>query len=148
MLNCITRARRELCLQPPQWSKWSLKLPVLTHQIRFYLGCKDRWNSQNQETHLSNHSYEASSQSWQKIKGNGQASSHSIIVRGADDFEDKTKSAEALETSENGEGFQHGPVNDRILKHYFRWRQLLEPAPQYEPKLFMKRNLNSWPAWL
>ena len=62
---------------------------------------------------------EASSNSKEKIKGDKQASSHPITVQEADDLEDETESTEASKTSENGEGFQDGPVNGKILKCYF-----------------------------
>jgi len=53
------------------------------------------------------------------IKGDGQASYHPVTIQEADDLEDETKLVEAPETSENGEGFQHGPTNGKFLKHYF-----------------------------
>jgi len=43
-------------------------------------------------------SYEAGSKSTEKIKEDGQASSHYTTVRDADSLEDETESAEATET--------------------------------------------------
>jgi len=60
----------------------------------------------------------ASSNSKEQIKGDGQASSHRITVQEGDYLENEIESAQALETSENGEGFQHGPTDDKFLKHY------------------------------
>jgi len=80
---------------------------------------------------------EGSSNSREKIKGDGQASSHRAIVQEANDLEEETRSVEAPKTSKNVEGFQHGPANDKSLKHHFPSRQLLEHTPEYEPKLFI-----------
>ena len=52
--------------------------------------------------------YEASSNSKEKIKGNGQAPFHVVTIREANDMEDETESTKVLETSKNAEGFQHG----------------------------------------
>jgi len=62
---------------------------------------------------------EASSNSKDKIKGDGQASSHLVTIWEADDLEEETELAEELETSKNGEGFYHGPANGKFLMHYF-----------------------------
>jgi len=39
-----------------------------------------------------------------------------VTVWEANDLEDKTKSSKVLETSENAEGFQLGPINGKLLK--------------------------------
>ena len=60
-------------------------------------------------------SYEASSNSKEKIKENGQASSHPITVRDANDLKAETGTAKALETSEN---------NKRLLTWPNKWQVL------------------------
>jgi len=50
-------------------------------------------------------SCEARSNSKEKVKKDGQPSSHPITVREADDLEAESGSAEAPETLENAEGF-------------------------------------------
>jgi len=54
---------------------------------------------------------EASSNSKGKIKGDGQASSHPVIVWDANDLMDDIESTEVLETSKNVEDFQHRLAN-------------------------------------
>jgi len=48
-----------------------------------------------------------------------KASSHPITIREANDLWAKIGLAEALETSENEKGFQHGLANGKSLKHCF-----------------------------
>jgi len=64
-------------------------------------------------------SWEASSNSREKIKRDGQASSHPISLSKVDDLEAKTRLAEAPETSKNAKDFQHGQANRKFLKCYF-----------------------------
>ena len=37
------------------------------------------------------------------------------------------------------EGFQLSRINDKFLKRYFLQKTMLEHAPEYEPKLFIKK---------
>jgi len=62
---------------------------------------------------------EAGLNSKEKIKGDGQASFHPIIVQEANYLEGNNESAEAPETSKNADGFQHDPANGKSLKHHF-----------------------------
>jgi len=60
---------------------------------------------------LVNTSCEANLNSKEKIKGDGQASSHPVTVQGAEDLKDKTESDEAPKTLKNTKGFEHDLVN-------------------------------------
>ena len=62
---------------------------------------------------------EASSNSKGKIKGDRQTSYHLTTVQEANDLEDDIELAEAPETSENVEDFQHGSANRQSLKRLF-----------------------------
>ena len=84
-------------------------------------------------------SYEASLNSKEKINEDGQASSHLVTVREADDLKTETGSVKALEASENAKDFQNGPSNGKFLKCSFPRIQMLEPTPKYEHKLVIQK---------
>ena len=63
-------------------------------------------------------SCEASSNSKENNKEDGQASSHPITVQKANDLEAETGLTKLLKTLEDAEDFQHGPTNVKLLKCY------------------------------
>jgi len=94
------------------------------HEAFFYLGCEYSWFSKSEETHwhtLVIISYEASSNSKEKIEEKQDSFDH-ITDHKPDDLEAEVKLAEAPQTSEDGEGFQHDLVHGKFLGHYFLWR--------------------------
>ena len=62
---------------------------------------------------------EASSNSKEKLKGDGQGHFHPSTVRDPDDVEDETRSTKVLGSPENVRDFQHSPTNGKFLQHHF-----------------------------
>jgi len=61
-------------------------------------------------------SYETSSNSKGKIKGEEQPSSHPITIRDVDNLKDALSLPKTLNTSENVEDFQHDPEKWQVLE--------------------------------
>jgi len=76
---------------------------------------------------------EASWNSKEKIKGDGQASLHPVTIQETNDLDDDTKLVEALETSENTEGFHLAPSTASSSSVTPLRKQMLKHAPKYEP---------------